>query len=1557
MNLQTKRTRTFAVLLATALSGVTAPAFAQVIAGDPGPNVNVVGPTIDPADLRDYGLKQQNEPACAIRPTNPSCIICAYNDYRTVDYPEIGDAWQGVSMSCDAGNTFTSRIAPGHALDLDGSIGESFAADPRFTHPPGMAIFNFIAGDRDSDAGVIAIQHWLEVNKEDADFYEPGQNTIIADEGSEGRFIDKGELLFVPEEVNRQDTVTISTVMENPDLGTITRVYPSGTLYLGFAVFTGSNSVKINLKTSTDLGVTWRNKVLKLSEEQNEVSGISLTAMGQDVLAVWRRAGDINDPDSIMYSVITNNGNKATKGEVLADICSFDQISAASPTAVTFRTNDFPWATYDGKNAYVFYSDRDYDGNGDCVSGRPRIVFKHSADGETWSTDPIAVDDSDDGDPLTTDDAGDGFQFMPTAFTANGKVQVAWYDTRREALTAPGPAVVADYFEPALSANVNRKVDVYTARIVSDVDGNVLAPSPAVRVSQYRIAAEVEDDELGATVAIEGEASFPNAKLYASGSLSFIGDYIAMTAPEFRQNEDGLWISNASAVIDPLTDVTDFYAAWADNRDVRGNILPLALDEAVPYSPPETGMANNDVDIDSDVLLAGAADGPLVDRSRTAEGIDGTETNIQVCSMLAEPADRTRDANIYGSMIRDRVRLIAPTINKPLTGLQRAFAVAIQNSSTATQSYRLQIANQPCDDTVNCRASFRQLPAVPPFDDPTLPAPELFEDIELPAKATFARTVFVVANLDDTAVVVNAFESACVDTNPGDYETSCQVLASIPLGGSGPEGLLQQPSYQSPVCDPTDPMCTDDVLQAELHNPELINPELINPELINPELINPELMNPELINPELINPELINLELENLGFANPELINPELINPELINPELINPELINPELINTTLGDGITWTDYTFAITNTGNVTTSMGADITISGSAADSVDSQIIAWVPYITPTSRECDFLPQFEARVLAAVNNPDNNLDIASIDDPFAGAISAIAVPGETIFFTRRVFGTATDLQNIAVNGFTAASQAANCTKIIPDGEDPSLPYYCETSLADDRERIVLDTLPPEFNVADGLVFNAEADRPGGACVDLVGSGSVTADDNGTVITPVCVADTTGTAICTDIPSATVTPLPLNAPGAPTGITCTAEDAAGNIASVSLFVDVQDNGAPVFDAPLAPADPPYVITQAADDPAGDPSQALVAFPTFTATDDPLVDEVVDVSCIPASGSAFSIGSTTVACTATDDGFNSAGSVNSALASFTVVIEDVTAPVGTPPVVADVEANTEGGADFDYPLPTFTDNFDAAADITIDCDPAAPAFFPLASPGPTTTVSCTGTDTAGNSAVVTFDVTVDDTQAPVFDVVPTSPVLVGAGADGTGSLDFEAQVEVSDVDGVDPDPTVTCVAAGGELSGDPLPFGDTVVTCDASDDSGNSSSASYTVTVQYGASFGIDFNNGNKKAGSTVPLTFGWLDSSGARVDSSAADPTLTAIDCATGTVVLDPGQFPGNSDLRYDAAQDEWKFNWQTVLMDGSAIPAERGGTDYCLQVISGLTGQTVPDTGYTEISIRP
>ena len=1480
------------VLLFTILALVAGPtALAQ---GDPGANVNLIGITPDPADIRDTSKRQQNEPACAIRPGDSACIICAYNDYRTVDL--FNDAWQGISMSCDGGNNWTSRIAPGHPEHAS-PIDAAFAADPRVSAIPGMAVLNFIAGYRDTNLGVLAIQHWLENPKEDGDFYEPALETYIADTGSSGRFLDKPDMVAILDPPNRQGTISLSTQMENPDLGVITRDFPTGTLYVAYAVFTGSNSVKVLVNKSDDWGRTWKNQAMKLSESQNLVSGISLTAIGGNVLAVWRRAGDNNNPDSIMYSMISNDGKKATKGEVLANICQFDQVSLDGTYGrVSFRTNDFPWVASDGSNFYVFYSDRDHNDDGSCDFGRPRILVNHSVDGLTW----------DVAQPVDNNAPPSSFQFMPAAFGANGKIQVAWYDTRREveidelpkehnfianfgdtvdAATAQGedpaglfddPSMVADY--SSLYSNINRKVDVYTTTITSDA-GSLNIASPE-RVSQFRIAAELVDPDGNKIEGpFEADASFANKKLFGSGTLPFLGDYIAVTGREFRQiaggSHEGKWESNAS--LNTAEPREDFFVAWADNRDVRGKIA--SLEGSLPFAPAGTTtlFAHTETASDTSELLAADTKkapktGPPRDISKTAEGIDGTDLTLGTCvpGASADNAyDRTRDANIYGSLVKDRVRLFAPTPAKPLSGLQRAFVLGLTNNNEAInasdpgKTYFLEIVNQPCTSSDFCRASFKQQPSHSPFEASPSDGgvsvyinPTVSNTVIVPPKSTFARTVFVVAPVDTYKVRLNAWEctgeaASCVTKT---------LVSSVELTGAG---IMNNPDFQSALCQ--DANC--DVLSAEYHNPvltllnpslinpalinptlinmavqagypenevydldnpalinpalinfilanpalinpalinpalinsllwavhiaageqggvialdnpalinaavdagytgdiydldnpalinpalinyalanpvlinpalinpalmnpalinyalgnpalmnpalinvqlenpalinpalinpalinpALINPALINPALINPALINPALINPALINPALINPTLINAAVEagyvgdiydlenpalinpaliNFAIANPALINPALINPALINPALINPALINysldnpalinpalinysldnptlmnpslmnPALINSTVGEtlepGLTYDDYTYPVTNTGNVTTAYNADVAINTNG-ETVDTQLIAWTANITPTAFNCEERFQAESQVLATVNNPDlsnSSFEPANIDQPFGGSISTIAIPGQTVFFTLRVFGTTDELKNIAVTGFTASSQAANCEMIFDPGPPESEDYYCKQSLADERERILqADTTPPTIVVPADITIDATS--ASGAIVDYTAS---VFDTN----------DPSPSLICTPASGST-----FAISATPHVVTCTAEDDSGNTSEGTFNVAVNDGVLPT----ISQGD--ITVTVTAED--LHPDRKSVSYtPT---TSDNYSDVTVD--CTLASGTGFVIGTTSVSCTATDE----AGNVSEPAATFDVIVIDGVLP-----------------------------------------------------------------------------------------------------------------------------------------------------------------------------------------------------------------------------------------------------------------------------------------------------
>ena len=117
--------------------------------------------------------------------------------------------------------------------------------------------------------------------------------------------------------------------------------------------------------------------------------------------------------------------------------------------------------------------------------------------------------------------------------------------------------------------------------------------------------------------------------------------------------------------------------------------------------------------------------------------------------------------------------------------------------------------------------------------------------------------------------------------------------------------------------------------------------------------------------------------------------------------------------------------------------------------------------------------------------------------------------------------------------------------------------------------------------------------------------------------------------------------------------------------------------------------------------------------------------------ISCNPASGSFFPVGTTTVTCT------SSAGPT----CTFTVTVNDTQPPTITCPanifVAAAASCPIATSTVVTYPPPVATDN---CPGVTTSCTPPSGATFPVG----VTTVTCTATDTSGNTAQCSFTVTV---------------------------------------------------------------------------------------------------------------------------------------------------------------------------------------------------------------------
>jgi CSLREA domain-containing protein len=188
----------------------------------------------------------------------------------------------------------------------------------------------------------------------------------------------------------------------------------------------------------------------------------------------------------------------------------------------------------------------------------------------------------------------------------------------------------------------------------------------------------------------------------------------------------------------------------------------------------------------------------------------------------------------------------------------------------------------------------------------------------------------------------------------------------------------------------------------------------------------------------------------------------------------------------------------------------------------------------------------------------------------------------------------------------------------------------------------------------------------------------------------------------------------------------VTLTVTDTHGASSSCTAMVTVVDTAPPSLTCPpnqSAPAAPGQC-------------QAVVNYPNPTISDN--CPGAMIVGCVPPSGSIFQVGATLVTCTGRD------AANNTAACQFQVIVIDnqppsITCPANVTALTAQNACPNPGCQIVSYPPPVVSDNCPGA---TAMCIPPAGSCFPTG----VTTVTCTATDTAGNTATCSFTVTVFD-------------------------------------------------------------------------------------------------------------------------------------------------------------------------------------------------------------------
>jgi hypothetical protein len=371
--------------------------------------------------------------------------------------------------------------------------------------------------------------------------------------------------------------------------------------------------------------------------------------------------------------------------------------------------------------------------------------------------------------------------------------------------------------------------------------------------------------------------------------------------------------------------------------------------------------------------------------------------------------------------------------------------------------------------------------------------------------------------------------------------------------------------------------------------------------------------------------------------------------------------------------------------------------------------------------------------------------------------------------------------------------------------------------------------------------------------------------------------------------------------------TQVNCSVTDSGGLSASGFFDVTVVDTTKPVIAAHGN-------VTAEATGPDG----ANVDYTPPGTTD--AVDGPGTATCLPAPDTKFDLGTTTVTCNATDAAGNEADPT-----TFTVTVEDTTEPDLSLPANITEEATGPNGNVVSF---NATASDLVSGSVNVDCSPNSGSTFPIA----TTTVNCSATDAAGNTANGSFTVKVQDTIAP-------------------SNLQFVGNINDNDsfFFGSVPDkPTCTATdggsglnAAGCVVTGYSTEVGSHTLKATATDKAGNTATKEITYTVKAWSTKGfyqpVDMNGvyNTVKGGSTVPLKFELFAASELTDTASIKSLQSQKIAC-DGTHPEDAieATATGGTMLRYDSTGGQFIYNWKTPTGAGSChkvtLTAQDGST---------------------------
>lgn len=927
-----------------------------------------------------------------------------------------------------------------------------------------------------------------------------------------------------------------------------------------------------------------------------------------------------------------------------------------------------------------------------------------------------------------------------------------------------------------------------------------------------------------------------------------------------------------------------------------------------------------------------------------------------------------KNAEIYGAVVDPSVRLVSPTIGKGFISslnspLQRGFVIGIDNISAAepadpTQPARrvlLVIANQPGEAPLSpnsyvplpvvpvlpqARASWRQLPFGPAFVEGVDPAPDIDEILEIDPLETEYVTLFVVASVNDAPVTVYAY-----DADDGAFIGQLTVNGNADLGD-----LIDAPGV---VCnDPNDPDDCESINLVEIHDPELVEPVWGELEIIkladnydNPNVRSPNVRSTAYQSPNVRSPNVRSVTYESTTKEATSLESPNVRSPNVRSTSLTADSFI----------------DVTYTVESNNNTITAMNADFGYGGDEIGDDNVQVIAWREDQLTTEEDCQHGFISESKVISSKTSPNvRSLAPADINEPFQGEVSftlAPAGPDARAFVTMRVFCNDKDID--LESGLTQCEDLVNPTQ---EGGTSKLQnkigynFWAQkantgkTEINQDNEQIFKDVIAPLLSKEDGYQFVAEAEDSGGAVVDITngtgtGGDKIEAEDNGFTVDVFC-----------DVEGSLTMPPSVKVPVGDSDVICVAEDIAENVANWEGTIRVEDNTQPVL-ATTPPGEAELKVNPTSED--GAETVNFITLLGITATDTIADNADLVISCtledatLVLDGSPFKMGETPVFCTASDPGpcdpllaWCKSGVNVSISLDFVVNVVDLVPPTFTcnndlDPTTPECDlADLEIEALADPMLIDLVEDYRPLFSDTIDDNPILTVVPDQTSFGlGTFDLVWTATDFAGNFATATQTLIVQDTTDPEI----TMPADIVRQTNSLSGLEISFPVTATDEVGVQ---SIDCVETGTttpaiDPAGYLFPVGPTLVTCTATDTSGNPVTAAgstatgeFKVTVEFQYSSSGISGKASGKTGSVFPLEWAWTDESGTPQTVSEQTLSIEPDGCpADGNEAQDPGQ----SGLRQDS---DGNYIYNLKAIDPSTqepwVIVKKSGDPYCFTV---------------------